>query len=228
MSPPRQTLNRHRIITGALELIDRDDVDGLSMRKLGKHLGVDAMTIYGYFDSKAELLGAVVSHVAQSVTELPEPIPNDPVDIFIAAAMHYRDTILAHPNLAPLVVARPLQARDVAANAMNAIALLRASGIDEEHLVVAAGMFTRFGLGFILHEALQTGLLATIGVDRDEHRAEVQEALDELGASSIEKGSARRQDDPDAAREEFEFGLRLLISGLQKLSQPEEQHQQEP
>lgn len=219
MSPPRQTLSRQRIITGAIELIDRDGVDGLSMRKLGKHIGVDAMAIYGYFDSKAELLGAVVTSVAESVTELPEPIPTDPVDIFVAAGLHYRDTILAHPNLAPLVVARPLQAHDVASNAMNAIALLRASGIDEEHLIVAAGMFTRFGLGFVLHEALQTGLLATMGVDRGEHRAQVQEALDELGAGSVEKDSARRQDDPDAAREEFELGLRLLISGLQQLSQ---------
>ena len=57
----RKPLNRDRIATAALELVDREGLDALSMRKLGKALGVQAMSLYRYFDSKDALLDGIQS-----------------------------------------------------------------------------------------------------------------------------------------------------------------------
>lgn len=60
-------LNRSRIVDGCLELIERDGVDALSLRRLGTHLGVDATAIYRHFRNKDDLLRAVGDRLHQSI-----------------------------------------------------------------------------------------------------------------------------------------------------------------
>src|SRR6059036_795279 len=57
---PRARLTRDQVAAAALELLDREGLEALSMRRLAEELGVGTMTLYGYFRSKNELLDAVV------------------------------------------------------------------------------------------------------------------------------------------------------------------------
>ena len=59
----RQPLSRERIVEAALTLADREGADAVTMRRLGRELGVEGMAIYGYFRSKEALLGAVAGRV---------------------------------------------------------------------------------------------------------------------------------------------------------------------
>ena len=54
----------------AIQVVDTAGLEGLTMRRLGAALGVDAMAVYGYFDNKAALLDAVVEHEAARLGEL--------------------------------------------------------------------------------------------------------------------------------------------------------------
>ena len=213
-----RSLDPEKIIAAALALIDEVGVDGLSMRNLGQHLGVDAMTIYGYFENKAALLAAIVGHEADRIQQFPEPMPTDPVDLIVFFVLHYREVLLEHPNLAPLVIARPLKEEQAAATAMVGLAILRAADIPEERLVMASGALVRFSLGFLLHEALQSGSLYQLGIDRDAHHAGVLRALHHNDASPMEVAIAERQSQPAAAEEEFEAGLRAMVAGFQDTS----------
>jgi AcrR family transcriptional regulator len=58
---PRTPLSRERIITAALELIETEGLEGLTMRALGRRLGVEAMALYHYFPNKAALLEAMAT-----------------------------------------------------------------------------------------------------------------------------------------------------------------------
>lgn len=58
---PREPLSRERIVAAALELIDDEGLDALTMRALGQRLGVEAMALYYYFPNKAALLEAVAA-----------------------------------------------------------------------------------------------------------------------------------------------------------------------
>ncbi len=57
----REPLSRERIITAALELVDAEGLEGLTMRALGRRLGVEAMAIYHYFPNKSALLEAMAT-----------------------------------------------------------------------------------------------------------------------------------------------------------------------
>src|SRR3954470_20928695 len=62
-----QTLSRDRILRVALELIERDGLSGLSMRRLAQELDVWPMAVYHYFRDKGELLDAIAASTAASV-----------------------------------------------------------------------------------------------------------------------------------------------------------------
>ncbi|QIJ60972.1 TetR/AcrR family transcriptional regulator C-terminal domain-containing protein [Streptomyces sp. JB150] len=53
-------LNRERVLASALEIVDRDGLSGLSMRRLGAELGVEAMALYRYASGKDALLDGLV------------------------------------------------------------------------------------------------------------------------------------------------------------------------
>ncbi len=52
---------RERILKEALDIINRDGFEGLSMRKLAGRLGVKAVTIYNYYANKDDLYLAVLT-----------------------------------------------------------------------------------------------------------------------------------------------------------------------
>src|SRR5207302_5215762 len=93
----RTALSRERIAAAAVAVIDGEGLDALSMRRLGAELGVEAMSLYRHFPSKAALLEAVV---ARLVAELPVPAPTTArwQDAFRALALAYRVLLTRQPN----------------------------------------------------------------------------------------------------------------------------------
>src|SRR5262250_1290298 len=71
-SAARVPLTRERIVAEALVQIEREGLAGFSTRKLGEALGVQAMSLYNYFPSKAHVLDAVVEFVLGQVEFLPD------------------------------------------------------------------------------------------------------------------------------------------------------------
>ncbi|MGW9169831.1 TetR family transcriptional regulator, partial [Agromyces sp. NPDC055657] len=52
-------INRSVILRSALRLVDRDGVDGLSMRRLSEEVGRDPAVLYRHVPNKAALLDGV-------------------------------------------------------------------------------------------------------------------------------------------------------------------------
>lgn len=53
-------LTRERVIDAAMELADQDGLEGLTMRRLGAQLGVEAMTLYHHVGRKDRLMAALI------------------------------------------------------------------------------------------------------------------------------------------------------------------------
>ncbi|AFA72148.1 putative transcriptional regulator, TetR family [Gordonia polyisoprenivorans VH2] len=65
--PPAPSLQRDDIVDTAIRIIERDGVDGLSMRRLASELGSKPMTLYNYVDNKSALLQFVLTEVAARI-----------------------------------------------------------------------------------------------------------------------------------------------------------------
>src|SRR3954467_4211643 len=77
-------LSRERIVGVALELIERDGLRALSMRRLAQELDVWPMAVYHYFRDKGELLDAIAASTAASVDL---PTAGDPWGVRLRALL---------------------------------------------------------------------------------------------------------------------------------------------
>src|SRR6201987_1906303 len=94
------------VLANALEIIDSDGIEGLSMRRLGEAVGRDPMVLYRHVPNKAALLDGVVEMVFEQLS-LDTTRP-DWAAALRNLAHDFRDLACAHPNVVPLLVTRPL------------------------------------------------------------------------------------------------------------------------
>ena len=99
-------VTRELVLATALEIIDRDGADALSMRRLGAALERDPMVLYRHASGKTALLDGVVETVLAQLSV--DPADPDWTTQLRAVAYDYRALALAHPNVVPLLVTRPL------------------------------------------------------------------------------------------------------------------------
>ena len=113
--PPsaRQPLDRARIVAAAISFIDEFGLPGLSMRRLGAMLGVEAMSLYRYVPGRENLLDAVVGSILDEMA-VDEEVLDSPrhgwQDFLQRLAHGVRRVALAHPRAFPLVASRPTEA----------------------------------------------------------------------------------------------------------------------
>jgi AcrR family transcriptional regulator len=99
-------ITRSTILQSALRIIDRDGVDGLSMRRLSDEVGRDPTVLYRHVPNKAALLDGVAEIVlGQLRVDTTDP---DWAAQLRSVAHDFRRLALAHPNVLALLVTRPL------------------------------------------------------------------------------------------------------------------------
>lgn len=105
-APGPVQVSRTLILRTALDIIDRDGVDNLSMRRLSDAMGRDPTVLYRHVPNKA----AVLDGVAEAVLVQLEVDTQDPdwAGQLRSVAHGFRRLALAHPNVVPLLVTRPL------------------------------------------------------------------------------------------------------------------------
>ena len=102
----RPGMSTDRITAAALQIVDTEGSQALTMRRLGQALDRKVMTLYRYIPSKDALLDGVVARV---LTDLAiNPAAADWRQELRGLATSFRGLALAHPNAVPLLVTRPL------------------------------------------------------------------------------------------------------------------------
>lgn len=137
-------LTREALITKALEIVDRDGLEALSMRKLGTELGVDPMAAYRHLPNKDALLDGVMEAVVTQIDLETDPsLPwQDQVRQLIAADLR---AILAHPNVLPLLAQRPLTTPDSLKLVERALGIMESAGIPTHDALLAINV-----MGFLI------------------------------------------------------------------------------
>ena len=93
--PTRTRLNRERVIAAAVSLADAGGLEGLSMRRLGEELGVEAMSIYNHVANKDDLVNGMADAVFAEI-ELPSHI-DDWKTAIRKRSISFRDALARHP-----------------------------------------------------------------------------------------------------------------------------------
>jgi AcrR family transcriptional regulator len=167
-APPseRVPLSRERIVASAVEFIDEYGLPGLTMRRLGERLGVEAMSLYRYVPGREELLDAVVELIIDEMRDDDDVIdaPRDGWQDFLQRLAHgVRRVALRHPRCFPLVASRPAEAPWLRPPLRSLewvetfLTGLESEGFDDAAAVGAYRAFTSFLLGHLLLEVATHG-----------------------------------------------------------------------
>lgn len=98
-------LTRDAVADAALSMLDRHGREGLTMRRLAQDLDISAPSLYAHVSGKADLIEMVIERVLETV-QLPT-VSGEPEEDLIAGFSAYRRALLAHPNVAMLIVEHP-------------------------------------------------------------------------------------------------------------------------
>lgn len=104
----RTPLNRRRVLEAALDLVDREGVAGMTMRKLGEVLDVEAMSLYNHVDGKDDVLDGIVYLVWEEVEASVGDEERPWQDLARTLARAIRAVAHAHPQAYSLVLTRGL------------------------------------------------------------------------------------------------------------------------
>jgi AcrR family transcriptional regulator len=223
-APPgagRTGLDRRRVLGAAIEFIDRHGLEALTMRRLGAHLGVEAMALYRYVAGRDQLLDGVVETVI-------DELYGDP-DVHLAASHGWQDYLqrlahgvrriaLAHPKVFPLVASRPPAAPWVRPPLRSLrwvesfLTALIGSGFTEAAAVAAYRAYSSFLLGHLLLEVSQKGVRISTE-DRPDGVPEVAAATDLSEYPTVVRLEPLLSLDESAA--EFEEALEDLLERLE-------------
>ena len=108
-SVPKELSPRAReIVDVALELLEDEGPDGLSMRRLAERIGIRAPSIYKHLPDKRALEAAIISVGFELQAEAFEAALEDVEDQLGAIARVYRQFANAHPHLYRLMTEREL------------------------------------------------------------------------------------------------------------------------
>ncbi len=208
---PRPPLSRERILQSALELADRDGLEALSMRRLGRALGVEAMSLYKHVADKEDILDGITDLV---MAEVDPPSPDEAWKAALrrtAIAVH--GALLRHPWAGPVFESRltPGPARLRYLDAV--LGTLRGAGFDLAMTAQAFMAFDAHIYGFTMQES-------SWRFDRTTAPEVAGNLARELSASghypNVLAMAQEAASGPDAVTTDFEFGLDLLLDGLER------------
>lgn len=185
----------------ALELVDAEGLEAVTMRRLANELGVAPMSLYSHVPNKDDLMLGVLN-LATSEMALPDPA-TPPWDALRAICREFRRVSLRHPNLVPLITLRPPTGPEALRTLEASLDAVRRGGIDAARAASVYRRMASFVIGFVSLEVggffrpLEDGLRGPADASAFEATPRVQEAAPYLAAWDSDK--------------EFEAGMDALI-----------------
>lgn len=214
------------MLDGAVRLIEQDGAQSLSMRRLGRELGVEAMALYRYVANFDELLDAVVNRVVDEMLDRPEmrsAVEEDWRAFLTRQAYGVRSIATEQPTVFPLVATHPPAAPWLRPPirslrwAEEFVAGLLSRGFADDGAAAAYRTFTAFLLGTLLLEVngrgVQTGPVQQAEDDGAGPLAAAAALSDYPALSRLAQQLAQ-----DHAGEEFQAALTDLLDRLEHLN----------
>ncbi|WP_354638874.1 TetR/AcrR family transcriptional regulator [Kitasatospora camelliae] len=208
----REPLTRQRVLRAAVELADAAGLETFSMRKLGEAVGVEAMSLYNHVANKEDLLDGMVDLVFAEV-DLPEP-GDGWRPAMRRRAVSMRLALSRHPWAIGLMESRSTPGPATLRHHDAVLGCLRQGGFSLAATAHAVSVLDSYIYGFALQEK-------ALPFDSPEETARLADSiLSGFGDGEYpyltEIATAHVMRPGYAYGDEFDFGLDLILEGLQR------------
>ncbi|MGB9358825.1 MAG: TetR/AcrR family transcriptional regulator [Acidimicrobiia bacterium] len=210
----RPSLNRDRVLEGAVALADEIGIEALTIRKLAASLGTKPMTIYHYVSSKGEIVDGMVDRVFSEIEK-----PTTERDWLVALrhrCVSARAVLNRHRWAAPLMESRTSPGPENLSHHEAVLACMRRGGLSWQMTAHAYAILDAFIYGYALQEA--TLPLHAEG-EFVEAARDISAAFDAEAYPHLVDFTVEHVLQPDYEfGDSFDFGLDLILDSLGRFS----------
>lgn len=221
-TPVRERLTRDRIVEAALRIMDEEGLDAVSMRRVAREVGVEAMSLYHHVRDKEDLLDGVCALVMRDFRFPDEDRPW--IEVARDGAREWRRVLRDHPNVIALWAdrQRPMTDLESLMPMEFALRVIGRAGIDEREGVLVFNVLGGYIMGVVM---MEVGAMFSAGTTRGGKSVDLNAVHSKLPDEAFAQFLPPErlpcivsalphlaECDPD---EQFEFGLDLLLAGIQ-------------
>lgn len=208
----KDTLNRDRVVRAAMDLADDSGIESLTMRKLGRRLGVEAASLYNHVARKDDLLDGMADVVVAEID-----LPSGGVhwkEAMRRRAVSAREVFSRHPWAAGLIDSREASGPSRLSYVDQVLGTLLDAGFSPSTAGRAFVALDSYVYGF---ERQRSSIGMGDEVDGAEMAREVLEHIQQELYPSLARVAMGYETEPYDDAAAFEFGLNLILDGLQRL-----------
>jgi AcrR family transcriptional regulator len=210
----RRPLTRERVLEAAIELTDAEGLDALSMRRLAKELGVEAMSLYGHVENKDDILGGMLDRVVAEIE-----LPGDEVDWKTAVRRNVvsdRDMRVRHRWVSSLSMRQQGGGTAQLRRGDWLLRRLRDGGFPEQLVYHAYHVLEAYVLGY-------AGLQLGFPYRGEELAGKARGFLDSIPVEEYPDlvRHIHQHLEPHEGESGFELGLDLILDGLERIRDSE-------
>jgi AcrR family transcriptional regulator len=216
----RDPLTRDRVLRAAVELADREGIQSLTMRNLARELGAEAMSLYYHVANKEAVLDGVVDVIMDEINEAVGEVEGPPASedwktVMRMRILAARQVLLRHRWASRLIETRTAISPTTMRYFDDLLGVLRSGGFSYDLAHHAMHALGSRALGFT-QELFEPENADTGDEDLANAMVEMADQFPHLTGMMMEVA----HDDADSTlgwcddQFEFEFGLDLLLEGL--------------
>lgn len=205
----RRPLTAERVVEAAIAVADRGGIDAVSMRSVGRELGVEAMSLYHHVASKEALLDALADWIFASVVAPTRAMGWR--EGLLAHGASVRAVLGAHPWAFALVESRRDPGPVLLAHHEAVLACLQRDGFSVRGSAHAFSLVDAYVYGFALTERnlpFDPGVDGASFVEAIAQHAVTHPSLAAVAATWVEDGSSFTS--------EFDHGLGIVLDALER------------
>jgi AcrR family transcriptional regulator len=200
------------VLAAAMAVADEGGTEALTMQRIGRRLGVEAMSLYRHVRNKDDILDGLVDLVIGEI-EPPDLVNADWRTAMRARAIAVRETLTRHPWAMELIESRVAPGPANLRHRDAVTGVLRNAGFSIAMTTHVYNVLDSYIYGFVLQEQtlpfrgreelaeVGEALLSHVSAEQYPHLAEVASSL---LAAGFDYG------------EEFEWGLDVILDALEQ------------
>lgn len=222
-TPVRAPLSRERVVEAAFTVLDRQGLDGLSMRQVAAELGVTVSALYAHVSSKDDLLELMYTRLFDGY-ERPEPDPERWREQVRDYARSWRTRLLSHRDMARISMGHVPFTAELLPHVEALLGIFRTAGLPDRIAAEAGDLISTYIDGFVLEEGMWQDRAAAqhAGGGSSLARPDWREMADEMQNyfASLPPGEFPHLVAlaglmvTDSSDQRFDIGLEIILRGL--------------
>ncbi|CAG7609122.1 Tetracycline repressor protein class A from transposon 1721 [Paenibacillus solanacearum] len=225
MKKQQPPISEDKILEASWELLGEEGIEKFSMRRLADRLGIQAPSLYWYFKSKQNLYQRLANQVSRIILEAFHS-EGDWKAQLTGLALTVRRVLCRYPCSTQLMMLTLPLEPDIVRFTNRMLLCLESTPLEQEQKLQAVFTLTNYVLGFVLDadqdQRNMSDTLKDKGVHPGEEIIRLLDSMSESEAGLFRGMFKRGLFELMGTDEAFEFGLKLILLGIEQVIQEQE------